>query len=171
MSEECGISKKKGLPHRGSPFCYAVGSDQVQLGLGVEQVDQLGTEGEGDLGAVGDAAALGIDTILTSGGAGSCLKGMETIRQLIALRHAHPALENRSDIEFISNGAPKQALAYVRSCEEEKLLVVINPYKEPVKVSFTGEIGESIYHFGGKVSQKNREVTVPAISAGIYKVI
>ena len=32
------------------------------------------------------AAALGIDTILTSGGAGSCLKGMETIRQLIDLR-------------------------------------------------------------------------------------
>ena len=32
------------------------------------------------------AAALGIDTILTSGGAGSCLKGMETIRQMIALR-------------------------------------------------------------------------------------
>ena len=33
-----------------------------------------------------DAAALGIDTILTSGGAGNCLAGMETIRQLIALR-------------------------------------------------------------------------------------
>ena len=33
-----------------------------------------------------DAATLGIDTILTSGGAGSCLKGMETIRQMIALR-------------------------------------------------------------------------------------
>ena len=33
-----------------------------------------------------DAAALGIDTILTSGGAGNCLSGMETIRQLIALR-------------------------------------------------------------------------------------
>ena len=32
------------------------------------------------------AAALGIDTILTSGGAGNCLNGMETIRQLIALR-------------------------------------------------------------------------------------
>ena len=31
------------------------------------------------------AAALGIDTVLTSGGAGSCLKGMETIRQLISL--------------------------------------------------------------------------------------
>ena len=33
-----------------------------------------------------DAAALGIDTILTSGGAGNCLSGMETIRQLITLR-------------------------------------------------------------------------------------
>lgn len=34
-----------------------------------------------------DAAALGIDTILTSGGAGNCLAGIETIRQLIALRN------------------------------------------------------------------------------------
>ena len=33
-----------------------------------------------------DAAALGIDTVLTSGGAGNCLAGMETIRQLISLR-------------------------------------------------------------------------------------
>ncbi len=33
-----------------------------------------------------DAAALGIDTILTSGGAGNCLAGMENIRQLISLR-------------------------------------------------------------------------------------
>ena len=33
-----------------------------------------------------DAAALGIDTVLTSGGAGSCKLGMETIRQMIQLR-------------------------------------------------------------------------------------
>ena len=33
-----------------------------------------------------DAAELGIDTVLTSGGAGNCLNGMETIRQFIALR-------------------------------------------------------------------------------------
>ena len=35
-----------------------------------------------------DAAALGIDTILTSGGSANCLNGMETIRRLIALRDA-----------------------------------------------------------------------------------
>ena len=33
-----------------------------------------------------DAAALGIDTVLTSGGAGNCLAGMETIRRLVQLR-------------------------------------------------------------------------------------
>lgn len=32
------------------------------------------------------AASLGFDTVLTSGGAGNCLSGMETIRKLIALR-------------------------------------------------------------------------------------
>lgn len=34
----------------------------------------------------GAAAELGIDTVLTSGGAGNCLCGLETIRQLIGLR-------------------------------------------------------------------------------------
>lgn len=33
-----------------------------------------------------EAAELGIDTVLTSGGAGNCLSGLEQIRQLIALR-------------------------------------------------------------------------------------
>lgn len=33
-----------------------------------------------------DAAALGIDTVLTSGGAGNCRAGMETIGQLLRLR-------------------------------------------------------------------------------------
>ena len=36
-----------------------------------------------------DAAALGFDTVLTNGAAGNCLAGMETIRQLLALRDAH----------------------------------------------------------------------------------
>ncbi len=35
-----------------------------------------------------DAAALGIDTVLTSGAAGSCLQGMDTIGKLLQLRDA-----------------------------------------------------------------------------------
>lgn len=36
-----------------------------------------------------DAQALGFDTVLTSGAAGSCLQGMGTIRRLLQLRDAH----------------------------------------------------------------------------------
>lgn len=41
-----------------------------------------------------DAAALGFDTVLTSGGAGNCIAGMETIRRLLRLRDA----ENGPDV-------------------------------------------------------------------------
>jgi len=40
-----------------------------------------------------DAKALGFDTILTSGAAGSSLKGMETIGKLLALRDEHQGPE------------------------------------------------------------------------------
>ena len=36
-----------------------------------------------------DAMVLGIDTVLTSGAASSCVNGMETISRLLALRDAH----------------------------------------------------------------------------------
>lgn len=36
-----------------------------------------------------DADALGIDTVLTSGAAGNCLQGAETIRMLLQLRDSH----------------------------------------------------------------------------------
>ena len=93
------------------------------------------------------------------------------IRELIALRHAHPALENRSGLEFISSGAPKEALAYIRSCREEKLLVVINPYKEAVSLSFDGKIGEAVYLVGETATQNGSKILAPAVSAGVYKLV
>lgn len=40
-----------------------------------------------------DAGTLGIDTVLTSGGAGNCLQGMETIGKLLALRDSQTGPE------------------------------------------------------------------------------
>lgn len=40
-----------------------------------------------------DARALGFDTVLTSGAAGSCLQGMDTIGKLLQLRDAHEGPE------------------------------------------------------------------------------
>ena len=57
-----------------------------------------------------DAAALGIDTVLTSGGAASCLLGMETIGQLLALRHAHNGPE-----VLIGSGVNARVIAAFRT--------------------------------------------------------
>ena len=91
------------------------------------------------------------------------------IRQLIALRHAHPALENRSSLTFVSKGAPGEALAYIRSCGEETLLVVINPNREPVALSFAGILGEPVYRVGDSASQTGNVLLAPAVSAGVYR--
>jgi len=92
------------------------------------------------------------------------------IQELIALRHGHPALENRSGLTFVSNGAPGQALAYLRGCPEETLLVVINPCKEAVCLTFEGILAEPVYYVGGVAVQTQNQILAPAVSAGVYKV-
>lgn len=93
------------------------------------------------------------------------------LRELIALRHAHPALENRSAITFVSNGAPGQALAYIRECEEETLLVVINPCNRPTSFAFAGKLGEAVYRVGGEATQTEDRIQAPAVSAGVYRIL
>lgn len=90
------------------------------------------------------------------------------IKELIALRHAHPALENRSDITFVSSGAPGKPLAYIRSCPEETLLILINPRKEALTLPIDKTLGETIYSVGGEASQSGSKITLPATSAGVY---
>lgn len=92
------------------------------------------------------------------------------VKALITLRQAHPALQNRGSITFVSHGAPKQALAYLRGSQEETLLVVINPYKEAVTFPFDLALREAVYEIGGKATQAEGTVTVPGICAGIYKI-
>ena len=70
-----------------------------------------------------DAAALGIDTVLTSGGAGNCMAGMETIRQLIALRE--------------ETGGPE--------------ILIGAGVKAPVIAAFLGQVpGSRAFHMSGK---------------------
>lgn len=57
-----------------------------------------------------------------------------TVKHLIALRMAHPALQSKAAITFLNNGYP---LVYQRSCEEETILVIINPAGKPAFVPDT----------------------------------
>ena len=92
------------------------------------------------------------------------------VKNLIALRQAHPALLNRSGIEFVSNGAPKTPLAYERICEEEMLVVILNPYREAVTLTYDKVLGEAVFAYGDGAKQDGNTITVAPVSAGIYQV-
>lgn len=96
---------------------------------------------------------------------------LNQVKHLIALRRAHPALHNRSGMEFVSNGAPKTALAYERFCSEETLLIVLNPYREAVSFPYERELREPVYTFGGKARQERGIITAAPVSAGVYKIV
>ena len=90
------------------------------------------------------------------------------VRRLIELRQAHSALQSRSGITFVSDGAPKRPLVYKRGNDEETLLVAINPYREEVSFRLDGTLGGALYTFGGEAAQKGETVTLPPVSAGVY---
>ena len=94
---------------------------------------------------------------------------LNQVKTLIALRRAHPALQSRGAITFVSNGAPGQPLVYTREGEGERVLVALNPSREGVSFSFAGKLGESLYAFGGQASQSGETVKLPPVSAIICK--
>ena len=69
------------------------------------------------------------------------------VKRLIALRMAHPALQSMAAIHFLSDGDP---LIYERTCDEEKLLVIIHPADRNVVVPDVK--GEILYTVGGNAS-------------------
>jgi maltose alpha-D-glucosyltransferase/alpha-amylase len=95
---------------------------------------------------------------------------LHQVKQLIALRQAHPALQNRSGIRFLRDGTPGMPLVYERFCEQEQLLIVLNPGKEAVSFPYDKTLGEAVYTFGSPALQENGTVTAAPISAGIYKI-
>ena len=92
------------------------------------------------------------------------------VKTLIALRQAHSALHNRSDMRFVCDGAPGQALVYERLCEDEKLLVVINPNGKAASFDYAGTMGQPVYTVGGTAVQENGRITAAPVSAGIYRI-
>lgn len=90
------------------------------------------------------------------------------IQKLINLRQAHSALQSRGEIEFVYAEEKKYPLAYLRSDNREKILVIINPADR--EVSFDGDyaVKEALYTFGGEAAFTGGKVTVPGGSAGFY---
>ena len=70
------------------------------------------------------------------------------VKKLIAIRQSHKALKNSGEIEFICDGAEGKPMVYLRSCEDEKILVALNPTGEDQILQTEEEAGDVIYSLG-----------------------
>ena len=92
------------------------------------------------------------------------------IKRLIAVRQSHEALQSKGEIEFVYAEKNAYPLAYIRSAEEEKILVVINPADREVSFECKYMLREKIYSFGEGFSVNNGKITVPPCCAGYFSV-
>lgn len=81
------------------------------------------------------------------------------VKKLIGIRQAHKALQSMGTVEFISDGYP---LIYIRSCDEEKLLIMINPSSEEKNAELSYGIKNIIY---GNANIDSGRITIKPCSA------
>lgn len=91
------------------------------------------------------------------------------IKKLIKIRKEHTALLSKGEIEFVTAKKDTYPLAYVRSSEDEKILVVINPSAKEVTFEFDAKPGETIYSFGGSVESDGKTVKASGQTAAFIK--
>lgn len=92
------------------------------------------------------------------------------VQKLIAIRKSHPALQNKADIEFVHVEENKYPLAYLRSSDEEKILVVLNPSDQEVQFTCDFGLGEAIYTYGSEINCAGGVMNVPAASAAFLTI-
>lgn len=84
---------------------------------------------------------------------------LNEVRKLTSIRNSHPALMNNASIEFISTDYP---LIYRRKCDEESVIVVINP--SSCELELPAYSGKIIYS-NGKLIQKEGQSVIDKNSA------
>ncbi len=92
------------------------------------------------------------------------------IRGLAKIRKEHPALCASGEIEFVYCEPQSYPLVYLRTAEDEKILVALNPSQKPVSCECPYEMQEVLYKLGDSVIMENGKLTVPAESAGYVKI-
>ena len=87
------------------------------------------------------------------------------IKRLIDIRQSHKPLQSLGEIDFLSDGAPGKPLVYVRSFNDAKILVVINPSDEAAKITLEHNVSKLIYCFGKAPKINGNSITANSISA------
>lgn len=90
-----------------------------------------------------------------------------TVKKLTAFRMEHKALQSYGEIEFLTkSGYP---LVFTRSCEEESILVVINPSAERVSVELGVTCNSVLMTIGGKISNEDNKLTIDGGTAAFLQ--
>lgn len=92
------------------------------------------------------------------------------IKKLIAVRQSHKALQSKGEIEFVYAEKESYPFAYVRSVEDETILVVINPSDKEVSFKSDLQLKEVIYSYNGAAKARDGVITVPEGSASFVRV-
>ncbi|MDO5346449.1 MAG: alpha-amylase family glycosyl hydrolase [Lachnospiraceae bacterium] len=92
------------------------------------------------------------------------------IQKLTKIRRAFPALCASGDIRFVYCEPEKYPLVYLRSADNQKILVALNPSAEGVSCPCPYEMKERIYTLGGDLRIENGILYIPGESAGFASV-
>ena len=94
------------------------------------------------------------------------------IQKQISVRQTYQALQSKAKIEFLYAEKDEYPFVYMRSCEEEKILVVINPREKSASCELEKEwnVSECIYSYHGEAKIEGKKVTVPGASASYFAV-
>ena len=104
---------------------------------------------------------------------------LNTVRQLTALRRAHPALGNRSDYRVVYAQPGHYPFAYLRQGGDERLVVIVNPAGRTVEVDLPAEAlpadSTNPHPIWGLTSGLQRtdsgwKIVMTGVSAGIYQI-
>lgn len=92
------------------------------------------------------------------------------IKRLIKIRQSHIALQSNGKIEFVHAEKNSYPFVYLRSGENEKILVILNPSDKSASFEANCAPKEKIYCLGGEAVFEKGLVTVPPSFAGYYEV-
>ena len=95
---------------------------------------------------------------------------LNEIKKLIKIRLDNKALQSRGKIDFIFAEKNSYPLAYVRSDEEDKILVILNPSEKKVQINYNCNAKEFIYTFGNSAEFADGKIIIPPKSADFVRI-
>ncbi len=90
------------------------------------------------------------------------------VKRLISIRQENSALQSKGEIEFIYAEKNEYPLCYLRSDENQKILVIINPADREVTFPYDYKLCKCLYSIGGDITSDKGRISVPPCFAGWY---